>query len=344
MLAIQVNALGKTFRTRVKAEGRFSALKGILRPRYKTVDAVKDVTFTVEEGEVVAFLGPNGAGKSTTIKMLTGILQPSSGSSKVLGLDPARKRKELAWSIGSVFGQRSQLWFHLPPSDSFKLLGAVYEVDSAVLAKRTGALVERFALREFFDVPVRKLSLGQRIRCEVAASLLHAPRILFLDEPTIGLDVVARREIRALLQELNRNDKVTVFITSHDMGDIEKVCKRAIIIHHGQVVVDESMKDLKHRAMARKYVSVRYEEPVSFDLPGLKPVKRTDRSARFEVDTNRNPLRDVIKALADKGDFEDITIEDEPLENVIADIYAARSGLDASSVTAAGLGHKEGRT
>jgi len=165
---------------------------------------------------------------------------------------------------------------------------------------------------------------------------------LFLDEPTIGLDVVARREIRSLLQELNRNDKVTVFITSHDMGDIEKVCKRAIIIHHGQVVVDESMKDLKHRALAKKYVSVRYDGPVSFDMPDLVPVKHTDRSAKFEVDTNRHALRDVIKALADKGDFEDITIEDEPLENVIADIYAARSGLAASSVTAAGLGNRDG--
>lgn len=336
MEAIQVNGLGKTFTARVKSEGRFSALKSIVCPQIRNIEAVKDVSFSVNEGEVVAFLGPNGAGKSTTIKMLTGILQPSSGSSLVLGIDPAKKRKELSWSIGSVFGQRSQLWFHLPPSDSFRLLGAVYEIEKGALERRTAELSERFALKDFFDVPVRKLSLGQRIRCEVAASLLHEPRILFLDEPTIGLDVVARREIRALLQELNENKKVTVFITSHDMGDIEKVCKRAIIIHHGQVVVDESMKDLKHRALAKKYVSVRYEKPVSFDMNGLVPVKYTDRSARFEVNTNEHALRDVIKALADKGDFEDITIEDEELENVIADIYAARSGRDAMAVTAPG--------
>jgi len=338
MRVIEADKLSKAFKTRIKSKGSFSTLKSFFNPEFKHVDAVKDVSFSVEESEVVAFLGPNGAGKSTTIKMLTGILNPSSGSSKVLSLDPVRDRKKLAWSIGSVFGQRSQLWFHLPPSDSFKLLGSIYELDDAVLKERTGSLIERFALKEFFDVPVRKLSLGQRIRCEVAASLLHAPKLLFLDEPTIGLDVVARREIRSLLQELNKNDKVTVFITSHDMGDIEKICKRAVIIHHGQIVVDESMKDLKHRALAKKYVSVRYEEPVVFNLNGLEPVKHTDRSARFEVDTNKHALKDVIRSLADKGMLEDITIEDEPLENVIADIYASRSLHQAYAVTEAGFG------
>ena len=275
--------------------------------------------------------------------MLTGILQPSGGSMRVLGLDPSRQRKELAWSIGSVFGQRSQLWFHLPPSDSFKLLGAIYEIDPKTLAARTGELSERFGIKEFFDVPVRKLSLGQRIRCEIAASLLHTPRILFLDEPTIGLDVVARREIRSLLAELNKERQVTVFITSHDMGDIEKICKRAIIIHHGEVVVDESMKTLKHRAMAKKYVGVRYEQAVSFSglgtaADGLSPVKHTETSARFEVDTRKHQLRDVIKALSNLGDLEDITIEDEALENIIADLYASRNKTGAQALNKARAG------
>jgi ABC-2 type transport system ATP-binding protein len=274
--------------------------------------------------------------------MLTGILQPSGGTMRVLGLDPSRQRKELAWSIGSVFGQRSQLWFHLPPSDSFRLFGAIYEIDKKVLSRRTAELSERFGIKEFFDVPVRKLSLGQRIRCEIAASLLHEPRILFLDEPTIGLDVVARREIRNLLAELNREHQVTVFITSHDMGDIEKICKRAIIIHHGEVVVDESMKTLKHRAMAKKYVGVRYEQPVSFTglgtvTEGLVPVKHTETSARFEVDTRKHQLRDVIKALSNLGDLEDITIEDEALENIIADIYASRNKTGAQALNKARL-------
>ncbi len=311
-----------------------------VRPELRTVEAVKGASFSVEEGEVVAFLGPNGAGKSTTIKMLTGILQPSGGQASVLGMDPSRERKRLAWSIGSVFGQKSQLWFHLPPADSFRLLGAIYELPRDMLASRTGELVERFGLAELMDVPVRKLSLGQRIRCEIAASLLHAPRILFLDEPTIGLDVVARREIRALMAELNKRDGVSVFITSHDMGDIEKICKRAIIIHHGEVVVDESMKALKHRALARKYVGVRYARPVDLDLPGLSPIKRTETSARYEVDTSRHELGEVVRALAARGELEDITVEDEPLENVIAAIYAAKSGAEASALGSGGGNHE----
>lgn len=337
MAVIVSDNLSKIFSVRVRPAGKFAALRGLFKAERRAVEAVKGVSFSVDEGEVVAFLGPNGAGKSTTIKMLTGILRPSGGQARVLGLDPSRDRKRLAWSIGSVFGQRSQLWFHLPPSDSFRLLGAVYEIEPAVLARRGAELCERFGLGEFLDVPVRKLSLGQRIRCEIAASLLHAPRVLFLDEPTVGLDVVARKEIRGLLSELNRRDRVTVFLTSHDMGDIAKVCKRAIIIHHGQVVVDESMKDLKHRALARKYVGVRYAEPVDLDLPGLSPVKRTELGASYEVDTKKHSLRDVVKALADRGELEDITVEDEPLENVIAEIYAAKTGSAASAVTGAAL-------
>lgn len=337
MSVIHVQKLSKTFRTRVAREPASPRLASLFRPQWRQVEAVKAVSFAVEAGEVVAFLGPNGAGKSTTIKMLTGILQPGSGSATVLGLDPSRQRKQLAWSIGSVFGQRSQLWYHLPPSDSFRLLGAIYELDSKLLASRTAALTERFALADFFDMPVRKLSLGQRIRCEIAASLLHAPQVLFLDEPTIGLDVVARREIRGLIQELNQSERLTVFITSHDMGDIEKLCKRAIIIHHGEVVVDESMKALKHRALAKKYIGVRYREPVSFSAAGLSPLKGTDQSASFVLNTNENSLQHFIGRLSALGELEDITVEDEPLENIIADIYASRSRQAAQAVTAAGL-------
>lgn len=333
MAVIQAKDLHKTFRTKISGNGRGASLRALFKPDYRQVDAVRSISFSVESGEVVAFLGPNGAGKSTTIKMLTGILQPSAGSSSVLGLDPSRQRKQLAWSIGSVFGQRSQLWYHLPPADSFRLLGAVYELDDAVLRRRTAALVERFALGDFFDVAVRKLSLGQRIRCEIAASLLHAPRILFLDEPTIGLDVVARREIRSLIQELNRDEGLTVFITSHDMGDIEKVCKRAIIIHHGQLILDESMKTLKHRCLARKYVGVRYQGPVSFQAMDPQPSKSTDRSASFVIDTRSTSLRACITRLSELGELEDITVEDEPLENIIADIYQTKSSESVLELT-----------
>lgn len=347
MTIIEAEGLTKTFRTRIKPEGLRAGLESVFRPSYRDVEAVKRVSFSVEEGEVLAFLGPNGAGKSTTIKMLTGILTPSGGSSRVLGLDPCRDRTKLARSIGAVFGQKSQLWFHLPPADSFRLLGAIYEIEPALLARRRAELVERFGIGPYMDVPVRKLSLGERIRCEIAASLLHAPRVLFLDEPTIGLDVVAKREIRVLLSEIAQRDKATIFLTSHDVGDIEKVCKRAIIIHHGEVVVDESMKELKHRALAKKFIGVKYAEPVRFELPGLRPVKvklarpvasEAEGSARdgawtaasFEVDTRKHHLPEVIKALVEKGEVLDLTVEDEPLENIIASVYEARSGEDAS--------------
>jgi len=326
MGAISARGLTKTFRTRVRGEGAAASFKALVKPEWRTVEAVRGVDFEIDSGEVVAFLGPNGAGKSTTIKMLSGILTPSSGEARVLGLDPSRKRVELARSIGAVFGQKSQLWFHLPPSDSFRLLGAVYEIPPRELASRRAELVERFGIGAYMDVPVRKLSLGERVRCEIAASLLHRPKLLFLDEPTIGLDVVVKREIRVLLEELRRTEGTTIFLTSHDIGDIEKICKRAIVIHHGLVVVDESMKDLKHRSLSKKLVGVKYARATDTELPGLSPVKRTADAARYEVDTRVHRIEDVMRMLVERGEVEDITVEDEPLENVIAEIFQRGEG------------------
>jgi ABC-2 type transport system ATP-binding protein len=338
MRVIEAEGLKKTFRTRVRPEGLAASVASIVKPEYRTVEAVKEVSFEVEEGEVLAFLGPNGAGKSTTIKMLTGILTPSGGSARVLGLDPARDRLELSRYIGAVFGQRSQLWYHLPPADSFRLIGAIYEIEDDDRLWRQAELVERFGLESFMDVPVRKLSLGQRIRCEIAASLLPCPQVLFLDEPTIGLDVIAKREIRNLLAEAAEIDGVTIFLTSHDIGDIEKICKRALIIHHGEVVVDEPMKDLRHRALATKFIGVKYADPVRFELPGIAPAKVKAEgpdgafsAASFEVDTSKHRLPEVIRALVEKGEVLDLTVEDEPLENIIAGIYESRDSAEAAA-------------
>ena len=238
-LAVEVDNLRKVYEVH-KRRGLFA--------REKTeVVSVDNVSFSVPEGQALAFVGPNGAGKSTTIRMLTGILRPTSGAARVLGFDPWKDRARMGFHIGAVFGQRSQLWYHLPAGDTFDLLARIYNIDPREYKKRRDELVERFNLGALIDVPVRKLSLGQRMRAEVAASLLHKPKLLMLDEPTIGLDINARHQLRELIREWNRRDGLTVFLTSHDTGDIESVAERVIIINHGRIVLDDTVEDLRNR-------------------------------------------------------------------------------------------------
>ncbi|GAB6088974.1 ABC transporter ATP-binding protein [Spirochaeta dissipatitropha] len=321
---IETQDLNKIFRIRSR---RQSGIRQFFAPQFDELQAVRDLNLRIEQGEVVAFLGPNGAGKSTSIKMLTGILEPSSGSLHVLGRNPHKDRKELVFRIGTVFGQKSQLWFHLPPSDSFTLLREIYEIPMTDYRRRRDELVDRFHLGSFYNTPVRKLSLGQRVRCEIAASFLHAPEILFLDEPTIGLDVVVKQEIRSLLTELNHERGTTILLTSHDIGDIEKICKRAVIIHHGQTIVDEPVRQLKKQALAKKCVSVRYNTAVDFSrlqelsIDGLRKLSSDSSAARFEVNMHRRSFADLLQQLAVLGELADVSIEDEPLENLIAEIF-----------------------
>ena len=252
MYVIKAEDLSKTFRVRVKEKGMRGSIRAILHPQVKEVKAVDNVTFAVEEGEMLAFIGPNGAGKSTTIKMLTGILYPDGGSVNVLGLDPIKSRKQLAYRIGTVFGQKEQLWTHLTPYDNFRFFGAIYDLSDKETEERIEELAERFELDAFINTPVRNLSLGQRIRCETVASLIHKPSVLFLDEPTIGLDPVVKENIRELIKQMNRDYHTTIFLTSHDVGDIEKLCKRIIIVNAGQIVLDDSMEHLKRHYMKQK--------------------------------------------------------------------------------------------
>ena len=245
MKVIEAENLSKTFRVRGKEKGMKGSIKAIFQPQMKEIKAVDGVSFAVEEGEALAFIGPNGAGKSTTIKMLTGILYPDGGSVKVLVIDPTKKMKRLAYEIGTVFGQKEQLWTHLTPYDNFRFFGAIYDIPDSEIERRIGELSDTFALSEFMNTPVRNLSLGQRILCEIAASLIHKPKVLFLDEPTIGLDPVVKENIRSLIRQMNRDFHTTIFLTSHDIGDIEKLCRRVIIINSGQIVLDDSMEHLK---------------------------------------------------------------------------------------------------
>ena len=305
MSAIEVRNLNKQYRARVKEEGLRASFRALVRPSYQEIQAVKDISFTVERGEILAFIGPNGAGKSTTIKMLTGILHPTSGEISVLGLDPVKQRKKLSYHIGTVFGQKSQLWFHLPPTDSFTLLGAIYDMDQATLKKRVEELTGMFELGDLLKTPVRKLSLGQRIRCEVAASLLHSPDILFLDEPTIGLDVVVKHKIRELILRMNREQGTTIFLTSHDTGDVEQVCRRAIVIDHGVIILDQPVKKL------------RVPEGVVLEKAGKM-------GARLSVDTRICPIDEAMRWIISQGGVADLTVEDPPMEEIISTIFTGR--------------------
>ena len=323
MSAIEVRNLNKLYRARVKEEGLKASFRALIRPSYKEVEAVKNISFSVEQGEILAFIGPNGAGKSTTIKMLTGILHPTNGDISVLGLDPTKERKQLSYHIGTVFGQKSQLWFHLPPTDSFTLLGAIYDIDKVMLKKRIAELTECFELGDLLKTPVRKLSLGQRIRCEVAASLLHSPDILFLDEPTIGLDVVVKQKIRELILKMNREQGTTVFLTSHDTGDIEQVCRRAVVIDHGEIILDQPVKKLKYDYLNRKIIAVRYYVEQHMEMPkGVTLEKAGKMGARLSVDTHICPIDEAMRWIISHGGVADITVEDPPMEEVISTIFS----------------------
>lgn len=321
MNIIEIKHLSKTFKIKEKEKGFKGSLKSIFKPKYKIKKAVNNLSLTVEKGEVIAFIGPNGAGKSTTIKMLTGILTPTKGEAIVAGINPAKQRKKLAYKIGTVFGQKEQLWTHLTPYDNFKFFGAIYDLKDYEIERRIKELNDTLELDEFINTPVRNLSLGQRIRCEIAASLIHKPEILFLDEPTIGLDPVVKENIRVLIKRMNKEFGTTIFLTSHDVGDIEKLCKRVVIINDGKVVLDDTMQNLKYNYLNRKIIEVKMKEKVNLDdEDGITILKDKEYNLKLSIDVSKKSVADVIKLLnTDK--IIDINISNEPLENIIANIY-----------------------
>ena len=330
MSVIQVGRLTKTFRVKVKDPGFSGSLRSIVHPKYQEIAAVQEASFSVEEGEMIAFIGPNGAGKSTTIKMLTGILHPTSGEARVLGRIPWRERHKLSFEIGSVFGQKSQLWFHLPPIDTFHLLGKVYEIPSAALRRRIEELVETFALADILKIPVRRLSLGQRMRCEIAASFLHRPKIVFLDEPTIGLDVVAKQRIRDLIRTMNREEGTTILLTSHDTGDIEQLCKRVMVINSGTIILDTSVRRLKQDFISEKIVDLKVGTPIDrFASDGVDIVKQSDYGLKLKVDTSKRPIGDVMAEVVRRFPVVDVTVSDPPLEEIISQIYEREAPYSA---------------
>ncbi len=327
MPAIEVTNLQKTFQTKRKAAGLGGSVRSLFKPQYSSIEAVRRLTFQMEAGELLGFIGPNGAGKSTTIKMLTGILHPSSGDAKVLGYIPWKERQQLAYHIGTVFGQRPQLWYHLPAIDTFRLFGKIFEMEDSETDKRIGFLSEAFEIGDLLETPVRKLSLGQRMRCEVAASLLHHPKLILLDEPSIGLDVVAKQHIRDAIREMAQVENVGVLLTSHDAGDLEALCKRVIVINHGRIVYEDKVSNLKRKFLTSKLVEVRYADEVSksFSIEGVEILKVGHYGVKLRFDIHKTPVERVLAHVTEAGSVVDITISDPPLEEVIAKIYQTQT-------------------
>jgi ABC-2 type transport system ATP-binding protein len=320
---IEARNISKSFFLTPPKTGPLASLRTLFSRERIERKAVDDISFTIGEGEFVGYIGPNGAGKSTTIKMLAGILHPSAGSIRVAGYSPQTQRIQVAGRIGVVFGQRTQLWWDLPVRDSFDILQAMYKVDDLRYRRAVELFHDLLDLHEFFDTPVRKLSLGQRMRADLAAALLHDPPILFLDEPTIGLDVVAKTRIRGFLREMNRSRKKTIVLTTHDMDDIEQLCDRIVVINHGKKIMDGSLADLRAQIGLPSVIQVEYRTPPG-DIPLPEGVERIERSGcevTVYFDKGKTTSPRLLSEVAKWGEPLDIRMKEPSIEEVIKRIY-----------------------
>lgn len=325
MSLIQVKDLQKHFVIQKREPGIRGIVKGMVRPNRVVKKAVDGISFSIEKGEIIGFIGPNGAGKSTTIKMLSGILVPTDGVVQVDGLVPYQKRKENARNIGVVFGQRTQLWWNLPVRESLDLLRTIYKVPMEVYQKNVQIFGEILEIDKLMDIPVRQLSLGQRMRVEIAASLLHNPRIVYLDEPTIGLDVVAKEKIREFITEINQETDVTIILTTHDMSDIEKLCQRIVIIDQGRIVYDGNINQIKEQYGKERVLEVEFEE-IHTDLGVTFGQVIKSEGARKWILFNRDQLSavELVNRLSQRYRVKDFALHETEIENIIKNIYQKR--------------------
>lgn len=346
MSLIETKGLRKVFRQAVKEPGLAGAVKHLFTQRYRDKSAVEGIDLTIEEGETVAYVGPNGAGKSTTIKMLSGVLVPSGGEIRVDGLVPHKQRMENAQRIGAVFGQRTQLWWDIPVRESLGLLRDIYQVPPETFQRNMDAFTELLGMEGFLHLSARKLSLGQRMRADLAAALLHDPKIVYLDEPTIGLDVAVKHRIRDFIKEMNRNKGTTMLLTTHDLGDIEDLCERLIIIDQGRIIYDGKLREVKDAFARERTIHMQLSSPIPEaeslfrDLPDVRVVRTAEDQAASSLSVRFDRFRctasDIVKRLMNRGEVVDFRIDEPSIEEIIRRVYEGQ--LDSESLALAGRG------
>ena len=319
---IELQNIKKTFKVTVRKKGAFSALLSLFHREYREIHALDGISFKVGRGEIAGFIGPNGAGKSTAIKIMSCILVPDSGVCTVMGICPWKNRRQYVAKIGVVFGQRTQLWWDVPVQDSYELLKDIYKLDEKRFLENLNELTEILEIKELLSIPLRQLSLGQRMRCELAASLLHDPEVLFLDEPTIGLDAISKLSVRRIIAELNRQRSITVILTSHDMDDIEALTKRILLIGKGKLLYDGELASLRSRYDRLRRLELSYEGEVELPEPlGTKLISKKDNHAVYEVDTDIIGVSTALRILGEKLEIRDMSAGSRPIEELIASLY-----------------------
>lgn len=328
MSIIEVKNLKKEYRISDKKEGLKGAIINIFRPKYKTKVAVNDINFSIEEGEMVGYIGANGAGKSTTIKMLTGILTPSSGQVNVNGIVPYKNRIKNNMQIGAVFGQRTQLWWDLPVIESYNLIQKIYEIPKERYKENLDKFTKLLELEELLKIPVRQLSLGQKMRCEIAATFIHDPKIVYLDEPTIGLDVIVKERIREFIKEINKEKKTTVILTTHDLKDIEEVCNRVIIIDNGKIIYDGSLEQIINQFGAYRIMKLQVKNikpEINNIFEENKEIILLSSMDEYEIniqfDRQKITATGVIDMISPFCDILDLTIQEPSIESIVKDLY-----------------------
>ena len=321
MSFIEVKHINKTFKVPEKQSGPLGTLKAFFNRKYKYIKAINDISFSIKKGEIIGYIGPNGAGKSTTIKVLSGILTPDSGTVVIDKKIPWKERKEYVSEIGVVFGQRSQLYWDIPAIDTFNLLKDIYKIPEEKYQRKLNELIELLNLKEIINIPVRQLSLGSRMRCEIAASLLHSPKIIFLDEPTIGLDAVSKKIVRDFIKKLNQKDKVTVILTTHDMSDIEALAKRIILIGKGQILYDGTLSKLKKNYDYLRKITIKTKDKYKLRKDYIISQTNSKEKVEYIIDIRKVEISEFIKQISSKISIIDIDIDSGNIDDLIVKLY-----------------------